>query len=79
MTVGTEEAYEHDKAKGKVFKLKIVYNKNKCISAGHCVLSDPYNWLLDKEFKADLVDSKEMDGANKGVFVKEIETDRRMF
>ena len=74
MTIGTEAAYEHDKSSKKTFKLKIIYNKNKCIGAGHCVLSDPYNWKLDEEFKADLVESKELDGPNKGVFVKTFET-----
>lgn len=51
----------------KVYKLKIIYNKNGCKAAGHCVLSDPYNWVLDEEFKADLKDSKE---TIKGIFVK---------
>lgn len=66
-----DRAYEHDKAARKVFRLKIVYNKNKCSASGHCVLSDPYNWLLDKDFKADLIDAKEI---MPGVFEKVFET-----
>ncbi|HLD42170.1 MAG TPA: hypothetical protein VJB06_03970 [archaeon] len=68
-------AYEHDRTVKKKFKLKIVYNKNGCIASGHCVLSDPYNFVLDEQFKADLKDSKELPGPVKGTFVKEIETD----
>jgi len=67
-------AYEHDRTVRKVFKLKIVYNKKGCIASGHCALSDPYNFLLDEEFKGVLKDGKTL--ANiQGTFVKEIETD----
>lgn len=68
-------AYEHDKAVKKVWKLKIIYNKKGCVSSGHCVLSDPYNFTLDDEFKAVLKDGNEIGGPQKGIFVKEIETD----
>ena len=60
-------------AERKLYKLRIIYNKNGCIGAGHCVLSDIDNFKLDKEFKADLIDGKE-EGPVKGVFYKEIET-----
>lgn len=69
-----DDRYEHDRAAKKTFKLRIIYNKKGCIAAGHCVLSDPYDFTLDEEFKADLKDSKEGEGAQKGVFFKDIET-----
>lgn len=59
----------------KMTKLRIVYNKKGCIGSGHCVLSDPYNFVLDEEFHADLKEGKPMGGLNSQVFVKEIETD----
>ena len=65
------KSYEHERKERKVHKLRIIYNKNGCLASGHCVLSDPYNWFLDKDFKADLVGGKE---TQKGVFIKEIET-----
>ena len=66
-----DKKYEHDRTVKKTFRLKIVYNKNKCISSGHCILSDPYNWLLDDDFKANLVEGKEI---MPGVFEKIFET-----
>jgi len=68
-------AYEHDKKVKKVFKLRIVYNKKGCAASGHCVLSDPFNFRLDDEFRAILIDGKEQEGPVKGIFIKEIETD----
>ena len=68
-------SYEHDRTKRKVFKLRIIYNKKGCVASGHCILSDPYNFELDEEFKAILKDGKPLTGVQQGVFVKEIETD----
>lgn len=68
-----DKRYEHDRKEKKVFKLRIVYNKKGCIASGHCLLSDPYDFELDEEFKAILKGGKEMPNA-KDVFVKEIET-----
>ncbi len=65
-------AYEHDRKEKKTFKLKIVYNRKGCDASGHCILSDPYNWKLDDEAKAILIDGKE---TAPGIFVKEIETE----
>lgn len=59
----------------KTVRLRIVYNKKGCIGSGHCVLSDPYNFVLDEEFRADLKGGKPMGGLNSGVFTKETETD----
>ncbi|MBI3190251.1 hypothetical protein HYZ41_00955 [archaeon] len=58
----------------KIFKLRIVYNKKGCTAAGHCVLSDPFNFTLDKNFEAVLVDGKPMPNIE-GVWYKDIETD----
>ncbi len=55
----------------KTFKLKIAYNKKRCIGAGHCVLADPYDFGLDSKGIADLKEAKEQSG----LFVKEIETE----
>jgi ferredoxin len=74
MSQNIDKKYEHDRAARKVFRLRVVYNKKGCISAGHCVLSDPYDFKLDDEFKAILTDSKEGEGVMQGVFTKEIET-----
>lgn len=59
----------------KTVKIRIVYNKKGCIGSGHCVLSDPYNFVLDDEFHADLKGGKPMGGLNSQVFVRETETD----
>ncbi|MBI4020326.1 MAG: hypothetical protein HY367_03255, partial [Candidatus Aenigmarchaeota archaeon] len=66
--------YEHDKKVRKVFRLRIVYNKKGCVASGHCVLSDPYDFELDEEFKAILKEGKEQPGKVPGIFIKEIET-----
>ncbi len=68
-----DKKYEHDRTGGKV-KLKIVYSKKGCIAAGHCVLSDPYDFTLDNEFKAVLMDAQQGEGAQKDVYTKIIET-----
>jgi ferredoxin len=68
-----DKRYEHDRKERKVFKFRIVYNKNGCSASGHCLLSDPYDFELDGEFKAVLKGGREMPSA-KGIFVKEIET-----
>ena len=66
--------YEHDKKERKIHKLRIIYNKKGCLASGHCVLSDPFNFILDGEFRADIIDGKPM--ANmQDVFFKDIETD----
>ena len=72
--LGDDKRYEHDKKIRKKYKLRIIYNKNGCTSAGHCILSDPYNFKLDSEFKADLVDGTPHP-TSKGTWVKEIETE----
>lgn len=69
-----DEKYEHDHAARKTFKLRIIYNKKGCLASGHCLLSDPYDFKLDEEFKADLIDGKEGEGVQKGVFFNDIET-----
>ncbi len=56
----------------KVMKLKIIYNRNACIGSSHCILSDPFNFALDNDFKAILIDGKEI---VPGIFEKIIETD----
>ncbi len=66
--------YEHDRTVKKTFKLRVIYNKNGCVSSGHCALSDPYDFTLDQDDKGVLKDGKELPN-QKGVFVKEIETD----
>lgn len=70
-----DKTYEHDKTKKKVFKLRIIYNKKGCVSSGHCVLSDPYHFELDNEFKGVLKESKEQEGPVGGIFIRDIETD----
>ena len=72
--VNLDKTYEHDRKERKVFKLRIIYNKKGCCASGHCMLSDPYDFDLDEEFKAILKGGKEMPGPVKGVFLKEIET-----
>ncbi|MBI4181935.1 MAG: hypothetical protein HY520_03135 [Candidatus Aenigmarchaeota archaeon] len=67
-------AYEHDRTVRKVFRLRVVYNRNGCIGSSHCLLSDPYNFEVDEQFKAILKGGEELPGA-KGVFVKVIETE----
>ena len=74
MSQEIDSRYEHDKKVRKVFKLRVVYNKNGCISAGHCALSDPHNFTLDDDFKGVLVDAKEQAGPVKGIWIKDIET-----
>lgn len=71
--INLDKTYEHDRKERKMFKLRIVYNKKGCCASGHCVLSDPYDFELDEEFKAILKGGKAMTNAN-DVFVKEIET-----
>lgn len=74
MSQKLDERYEHDRAGRKIFRLRVVYNKKGCISSGHCLLSDPYDFKLDDEFKAILVDGKAGEGVMSEVFTKEIET-----
>ena len=74
MTSGEKTLYEHEKKEKKVFKLRIIYNKKGCTASGHCVLSDPFNFTLDEEFRAILVDGKPMAGMQ-DVWYKDIETD----
>ena len=69
-----DKRYEHDKKVRKKYRLRIIYNKNGCTASGHCVLSDPYNFKLDEEFKADLIEGTPHATA-KGTWVKEIETE----
>ncbi|MFH1978691.1 MAG: hypothetical protein ABIJ92_05180 [Candidatus Aenigmatarchaeota archaeon] len=76
MESGEDQKYEHDKTKRTIFRLRIIYNKNGCISSGHCALSDPYNFDLDEKFKGILKESKEQEGPVKGIFIKEIETEQ---
>jgi len=68
-------SYEHDRTKKKIWKLRIVYNKKGCTASGHCILSDPYNFVLDQDFKADLKEGKPLGGVQSGTFTKDIETD----
>lgn len=70
-----ERRYEHDRKEKKVFRLRVIYNKNGCIASGHCILSDPYNFALDEEFRAVLNGGKEQPGPVKNIFIKEIETE----
>ncbi len=74
MSQKIDDKYEHDRAADKKIKLKIIYSKKGCIAAGHCVLSDPYDFTLDEDFKADLVDGVQGQGAQKDVYTKIIET-----
>ena len=74
MSQELDKAYEHDKRVKKVFKLRIVYNKKGCTASDHCILSDPYDFKLDDEFKAILIDGAEKEGPVKGIFVKDIDT-----
>lgn len=74
MTSGEHTKFEHDKKERKVFKLRVVYNKKGCIASGHCVLSDPFNFTLDDEFKAILIDGQKMPAAP-DLWFKDIETD----
>ena len=74
MSQELDQAYEHDKKVKKVFKLRIVYNKKGCTASDHCVLSDPYDFKLDEEFKAILIDGVEKEGPVPGIFVKDIDT-----
>lgn len=74
MTSGEKTAYEHEKKERKIFKLRIIYNKKGCVSSGHCVLSDPFNFELDNEFRAVLKNGKLMPGMD-DVWFADIETD----
>jgi len=75
METGEDKSYEHERKEKKVFHLRIIYNKKGCISSGHCILSDPFNFELDSEFKAVLKESREGEGVQQGIFFKDIETD----
>ena len=66
--------YEHDRVKRKIFRLRVVYNRNGCIGSSHCILSDPYNFELDEEIRAVLKGGEET--KTKGIFVKVVETDQ---
>jgi len=66
--------YEHDRKEKKVFRLRIVYNKKGCTAAGHCALSDPYDFTIDEDFTANLIGGREQAGSVKGIFFKDIET-----
>lgn len=57
-------------------RIRIVYNRKGCISSGHCILSDPFNFVLDDEFKAILVDGKPMGDPKLNIWYKDIETDQ---
>ena len=57
-------------------RIRIVYNRKGCISSGHCILSDPFNFELDEEFKAILKDAKPMGDPKLNVWYKDIETDQ---
>lgn len=70
-----DKRYEHDKKERRKFRLKIVYNRKGCIGSSHCILSDPYNFELDDEFKAILVDGKQGEGLQSEIFTKIIETE----
>ncbi len=73
-----DKTYEHDKKERKVHRLRIVYNKKGCVGSGHCMLSDPYDfvWSEKDEWKAELVEGKPMEGAHQqNIFVREIETE----
>ena len=74
MTTDEKTQYEHDKKTRKIFKLRIIYNRKGCTAAGHCVLSDPFNFTLDDKFRAILTDGKPMPGMD-DVWYKDIETD----
>jgi ferredoxin len=74
MTSGEKTAYEHEKKEKKIFRLRIIYNKKGCIGSGHCVLSDVFNFVLDDEFRAILIDGKPMPNMQ-DVWYKDIETD----
>lgn len=74
MSQELDKKYEHDKKEKKVFHLRVVLNKKGCIGSGHCVLSDPYDFKLDDEFLAILVDGAEQPGAVGGIFIKDIDT-----
>ena len=56
-------------------RIRIVYNRKGCIASGHCVLSDPFNFELDEEFRAILKDAKPMGDPKLDVWYKDIETD----
>ena len=68
-----DAAYEHDKAKKKVFKLRIVYNKKGCTKSGHCALSDIYDFELDQDFKGVLKEGKET-APGSDIWTKEVDT-----
>ena len=55
-------------------KIRIVYNRKGCIASGHCILSDPFNFVLDDEFKSILVDGKPMGDPKLDIWYKDIET-----
>lgn len=66
-------AYEHDKTKKRVFKLRVIYNKKGCTASGHCALSDVYDFELDGEFKGVLKEGKETPPGS-GVWIKDVDT-----
>ena len=55
--------------------LRVIYNRKGCIGSGHCILSDAYDFAFDdEEFKAILKDGTELEGVQKGVWVKDVIT-----
>ncbi len=68
-----DAAYEHDKAKKKLFKLRIVYNKKGCTKSGHCALSDIYDFELDQDFKGVLKEGKET-APGSDIWTKDVDT-----
>lgn len=74
MTSKDVGAYEHDRKEHKMHKLRIIYNRKGCVASGHCVLSDPFNFVLDDEFRALLIDGKPMPNMQ-DVWYKDVETD----
>lgn len=39
-------------------RVKVVYNRDACIGAVTCVNLNPELWVMNKDAKADLIDSK---------------------
>lgn len=71
----TKDIYEHDKKQKKTFNLKVVYNRNGCLGSGHCALSDNRDFKIEEDFKATLIDGKEMEGPIKGLYFKTFSTE----
>ena len=60
-------------AKAHMAKLRIEFDRNKCIGAGQCRLSDPINFTFDTDDFHSIVTETEKNENN--IYIKELETE----